>query len=223
MRKIIKNRFHLAFSIVLLLFISINVMAQPHKSNVQSSNQPWKFGIRAGLGYDVASIQQGAEYKLGFKAGLVGEKRLVYNMYFQPSLSFQNKGYSYELPFNEKGDINAYLIEGVAGILMKFGDERVGKGLVIVISPYFTYGIGGKSSFEDLRDSTIENYYDNIREKTFSDNRLTKFDIGFQLGLGYDLNHNWEIGGSYNFGMLRMQTYTNFRWKGFQAHLSYFF
>jgi len=206
-------------TLLLLLLISINLKAQPVKSNVETSTQPWKYGLRAGLSYDIATIQQDADYKFGWKAGLVAEKRLVYNIYFQPSLSFQNKGYKYELRFNNKGDINSYLIEGVAGILMKFGDERAGSGLIISVSPYFTYGIGGKSTFEDLRDTVSLGV---LTENSFSDNRLQKFDIGFQLGLGYDINHRWELGGSYNFGLLRMMNYTNFRWKGFQVHLSYF-
>ncbi|HHT02815.1 MAG TPA: PorT family protein [Bacteroidales bacterium] len=225
MRNIILNRLKgfLLLAFVLPLFFGINLMAQPVKSTVETSNQPWRYGIRAGANYDIATLQQGGEYKFGWKAGFVAEKRLVYNMYFQPSLSFQNKGYKYERTFNDKGNVNAYLIEGVAGILMKFGDERIGRGLIISVAPYFTYGIGGKSSFEDLRDTSANNFYGKITENTFSDNRLKAFDLGFQLGVGYDISHRWELGGTYVFGLHRMMTYTNFRWKGFQVHLSYFF
>lgn len=225
MKNIVSKKiiYFIPFIFSLLILFNISLVAQPVKSKVKSSNQPWQYGLRAGASYDIATLQQGAEYKLGWKIGFVAEKRLVYNMYFQPSLSFQNKGYIYERPFYDKGNINAYLIEGVAGILMKFGDERLGRGFIISISPYFTYGVGGKSSFEDLRDPTTNNYYGKITENTFSDNRLKPFDLGFQLGIGYDINHNWEIGGNYTFGLQRMMSYTNFRWKGFQVHLTYFF
>ena len=224
MRNIISKKtiYFILFVFLLSALFSTKIIAQPVKSKVKSSNQPWQYGLRAGLSYDIATLQQGANYKMGWKAGLVAEKRLVYNMYFQPSLSIQNKGYSYERPFYDKADINAYLIEGVAGLLMKFGDEKIGRGFIISISPYFTYGVGGKSSFEDLRDTTTNNYYGKITEKTFSDNRIKPFDLGFQLGIGYDINHNWEIGGNYIFGLQRMMSYTNFRWKGFQVHLTYF-
>jgi hypothetical protein len=207
-----------------LLIISISIQAQPIDSKVKSSRQPWDFGFRAGGCYDIATLQQGANYKLGWKVGLVGEKRLVYNIYFQPSLSFQNKGYTYERTYYDKGNVNAYLIEGVAGLLMKFGDERAGKGLSLIIAPYFSYGVGGKSTFEDLRDeATTTDYYGKVTENTFSDTRLKSFDIGFQLGLGYDFNHKWELGGVYNFGLQRMMNYTNFRWRGYQINLTYFF
>ena len=225
MRKIISYKFNhsIPLTSLFLLFFSINLMAQPVKSTVETSNQAWKYGVRVGGGFDKTTLQQGGEYKLGWKAGFVAEKRLVYNMYFQPSLSFQNKGYKYEMPFNNRYDINAYLIEGVAGMLMKFGDERAGRGLILSVAPYFTYGIGGSSTFEDLRDPSTPNYYGKVTEKTFSDNRSNAFDIGFQLGIGYDLNHRWEIGGVYIFGLNKMMNYSNARWAGFQVHLSYFF
>ncbi|MFA7081156.1 MAG: outer membrane beta-barrel protein [Bacteroidales bacterium] len=225
MRKIISYKFNhlITLTSLFLLFFSINLMAQPVKSTVETSNQAWKYGIRAGANYDGTNIRQGSEYKIGWKAGFVAEKRLVYNMYFQPSISFLNKGYQSEMPFSQRDDINAYLIEGVAGMLMKFGDERAGRGLIISIAPYFTYGIGGNSIFEDLRDPLDTNYFGKVTEKTFSDNRLNAFDIGFQLGLGYDINHRWELGGVYIFGLNKMRNNSNALWTGFQVHLSYFF
>lgn len=225
MRKINLNKLtaFLPFTFLFALLFSINLMSQPVKSTVETSKQAWKYGIRAGASYDAVTLQHGGEYKFGWKAGFVAEKRLVYNMYFQPSLSFLNKGYKYERQFYDKGDINAYMIEGVMGMSMKFGDERAGRGLIISIAPYFTYGIAGKSSYEDLRDTTTDNYFGKNTVNTFSDNSLNAFDIGFQLGLGYDLNHRWEIGGVYIFGLNKIMNTANFRWKGFQVHLSYFF
>ena len=205
-----------------LLVITISLQAQPIYSEVKSSHQPWNYGIRLGGSYDNTTLKQGTDYKFGWKVGLVGEKRLVYNMYFQPSLSFQDKGYSYEWTYLAKGNINTYLIEGVAGLVMKFGDERLGQGLIISVSPYFTYGVGGKTTDEDLRSDTVSNFYGRTTSESFSDNKLSRFDLGFQLGVGYDFSHKWEIGGIYYFGLQKMTNFNNYRWRGFQIHLTYF-
>lgn len=210
----------------LIIFIGINASqtkAQPYKSNVQSSKEPWKYGLRAGLSYDNTTVKQGVSPKFGWKAGFVAEKRLVYNLYFQPSLTFQNKGFSSEIPSYEKVDVNAYLVEGTLGLLIKFGDDRKGNGLYISASPYFTYGVGGKTDFEDLRSPSDTTYYGKATINTFSKDLYLPFDLGFQLGLGYDFNHKWTLGGVYYFGMQKMRNDANYRWKGFQIHLSFFF
>lgn len=206
-----------------LLMLSISIQAQPINSEVKASRKPWDFGVRIGGNYDNTTLKQGTDYRLGWKVGLVGEKRLVYNIYFQPSISFQNKGYTYKWSNFEKGDINAYLIEGVAGLLIKFGDDRYNQGLFLSVSPYFTYGVGGKNTREDLRADTVANFMGKTTVETFSDDNLAKFDIGFQLGLGYDFSHKWELGGVYNFGLQRMTNNNNYRWRGFQIQLTYFF
>lgn len=218
----IKTHWVLTLCFSIFLFISTLLNAQPVKSKVKSSNQPWQFGLRIGGSFDNAGS---GDYKFGWKAGFVGEKRLVYNMYFQPSLSFQNKGYKYEIPFHTKGDVNAYLLEGVLGILIKFGDDRLSRGMYIAVSPFFTIGLGGKSEIEDLRDTTAINpvYYGKVTENTFSDYALRTLDLGFHLGVGYDFNRNVSLGGVYYFGLQKMSYYSNARWKGFQIHLSYFF
>lgn len=216
-----------ALSLVLVLFFtgvnSSNIYAQPYKSNVESSKEPWRYGVRAGLSYDNATLKQGVSYKFGWKAGFVAEKRLVYNLYFQPSVSFQNKGFHSEIPNYEKTDVNAYMLEGVLGLLIKFGDDNKGSGLYISASPYFTYGIGGKTEFVDLRNPADSTFYGSASVNTFANDLYQPLDLGFQLGLGYDLNRKFSIGTFYYFGMQKMRNDANYRWKGFQFHLSYFF
>lgn len=188
---------------------------------VKSSNQPWKYGIRAGLNYDIISLQQGSGYKLGYKFGILSEKRLIYNLYFQPSLSFQEKGYNYELPFYSKRDVDAKVIELTGGLLIKFGDERKKRGLFLSMAPYISYGIGGKTTTYDLRNSADN--FGEITEKSFSKTMMKSMDIGFQLGAGYDINNHFELSGTYCLGLQSILRTANFMWRGYQIHLSYFF
>lgn len=202
--------------LVCLCLASLSAFAQPYKSEVVSSHKPWSFGFRAGMSYDKTTLRQGSEAQWGYKAGLVGEKQLIYNICFQPSLSFLSKGYKYgyNIPHSPMEQTRAYEIEGVAGLVMKFGDEREQRGLIIGVSPYFTYGVGGTMTRTDTLGIKT-------KEGAFAQNNMSKFDLGFQLGVGYDLSRHFEMGLYYYFGLEKITTF-NFLWKGLQFHLTYF-
>lgn len=207
--------------ILITFFFNENSGYSQGVSNRKVEDLPWKYALRIGGSYDIISLQQGADYKFGYKAGVVAEKRLIYNLYFQPSLSFVQKGYTYNLPYYSKRDVNAQMIELVGSLMIKFGDERKSRGLFLSTSPYISYGVGGKTKTTDLR--SVADNYGTINEETFSKTMMKSMDVGFQVGLGYDINKNFELGGTYIFGLQSILRTANFMWRGYQFHLSYFF
>lgn len=194
--------------------------AQPVNSKVRSSRDPWQFGIKASGSYDKTSIKNGSKLQLGYKAGFVAEKHLVYMLYFQPSIQFTQKGYKYEIPFGFRDEVYFSMLEIDAGLLMKFGDERMKKGMFFSITPYLT-----KTLSVDWSQTNINPINPNYNQTitTNSLEYLNTLDLGFKLGLGYDFNRHWELSANYTFGLNRISITNNYRWRGVNLNLVYFF
>ena len=90
--------------------------------------------------------------KLGYKAGFVAEKHLVYMLYFQPSVQFTQKGYKYEIPYGFRDETSFSMLEFDAGLLLKFGDERLKRGMFLSLTPYITKALGLKWSQTNINN-----------------------------------------------------------------------
>ncbi len=209
----------LILSLGLIAFFSASAQ-YIQSSEVKSSKEPWRYGIKAGGNLDKISVKSGCSSKFGYKVGLTAEKRLVYNLYFQPSLSFVKKGFEYEIQNGYRMDVNAMLAEIDAGLLLKFGDDRLQKGFFLSLTPYYSYGFAGKSRVTDLNPNS-ENYNKETEYSTFENNN--RGDIGFKLGLGYDFGKRFEIAGNYTFGMNKYSPTANYRWRAWNIQLILFF
>ena len=221
------------FSVIVLLFV-VSAQGFPQieygYDRPKSSTDPWKFGINADISLDWINQRNGIEKQIGWKAGISGEKHLVYNLYFRPVLNFVSKGFVYDEELVARNDVNAYLLDLELTIELKFGDERKGRGFLLYFAPFFTYGIGGTSTFTnqnpinpDGSKNPPANYMQPYEYGTFDDYQLKKEDVGFILGAGYDINHHIEINVNYLMGFLFTGTYNNFRWRGIRTGLTYFF
>lgn len=202
----------------LILFSSVNAQ-YPQQKAVKSSKEPWRYGIKAGGSYDYLSIERGGEAKLGYRIGLVGEKRLVYNIFFQPSLNFIQKGFKYEIEKGYRLDVSAMFLEFEAGLLFKFGDDRLQRGFFLSLTPFYNYGIAGTQLHTDLNPKS-PNLNKETEYKMFENNSRT--DLGFRLGIGYDFNKHFEIGAGYTFGMFNYSNTSNYRWRGYNVQLLLF-
>ncbi len=185
-----------------------------------SNEDSWQFGIKTSGSYDKVSIRNGGKSKLGYKLGFLAEKHLLYMIYFQPSVQYSQRGYEYEIinGFHEITTYNALEID--AGLLLKFGDDRLKRGLFFSITPYISRGISVNSSRTNINPNSPE-YNQTITSKDFG--YINKKDGGFKLGIGYDLNKHFEIATNYTFGFNKINNTTNYKWRGFNLHLVYFF
>ncbi|MBQ0113715.1 MAG: outer membrane beta-barrel protein [Bacteroidales bacterium] len=209
------------FSILTLaLLISIEAFSQMEVSKVKSFDDPWKFGIGVGATYDYLNPSQYTQGGVGMKFGICGEKHLVYMIYFRPSMNLWKRDFSMESATRE-GKMNGYFLDFEASIEFKFGDERLGKGFLLSLTPFVSYGLWGNTTYTNL-DVNSADYGKETSYNTFEDDGFTKEDIGYKLGLGYDFNHKWEFNLNYYFGFNYIKNNNNYRWRGVSAGLTYF-
>ncbi len=227
----------LTFILLSLLSITLFSQIEYGYERPKSSTDPWKFGITGGVSWDWINQQNGIQKKIGWRAGISGEKHLVYNIYFRPALNFVKKGFLCDIENNFKNDVNAYLVQAELNFELKFGNEYKGRGFLCYFAPFFSYGIGGKSTLTNQNpinpgnpNLPPENYMVPIEYSTFYEDRdklknlsFAKEDVGFILGVGYDINHNIELNFNYTLGFINIGAYNNFRWQNLNFSLTYFF
>lgn len=230
--------------IILLLLADISVFGQIEYGydRPKSSTDPWKFGINANVSQDWINQKNGIDKQIGWKAGISGEKHLVYNIYFRPVFNFAKRGFACEIENEFRNEVNAYLLDMELTIELKFGDEFRGRGFLLYFAPFFTYGISGTSTYTNLNPVdpnkvTQEHPYNPLKPEefypdnylqpqdygTFDDYQLKKEDVGFILGVGYDINHHLELNLYYVLGFLNVGSYNNFRWRSVNFGITYFF
>src|SRR5690554_7760288 len=78
-----KTYIHIIIILIISFFYAYSGYSQG-VSNRKVEDLPWKYALRIGGSYDIISLQQGADYKFGYKAGVVAEKSLFINSYSHP-------------------------------------------------------------------------------------------------------------------------------------------
>lgn len=209
---------------IFALFYSVFALAQMEVSTVKESREPWKFGISVNGTCDWVNQPKYIEKKYGAKVGVVGEKHLVYNLYFKPMLAMWKKGYKSVFKQGTT-DVEGYFLDIEAKLELKFGDERAGRGLVVSLTPFITYGLFGNTTWTNSDQNDKDNYTEGMSKtvKTFDDGNLHKEDVGYMFGIGYDFNHHWEINASYTMGFVNIGRWNNYRWRGWSIGMTYFF
>lgn len=202
------------------IFISLICLLSLNLSQANSNDDSWQFGIKAGSSYNKTSIKSGGKSKLGYKLGFLAEKHLIYMLYFQPSVQYSKKGYEYEIKNGFRETASYDMIEIEAGLLLKFGDDRLKRGLFFSITPYIARGITVNCTKTNINPNSSE--YNQTTTSNNFDN-ISKKDSGFKFGIGYDFNKHFEIATNYTFGFNRINNTTNYKWRGFNLHLVYFF
>ncbi len=224
------NRLIIIIFSVIIASVSSFAQIEYGYDRPKSSTDPWKFGLNVNVSQDWINQQNGIEKKIGWKAGISGEKHLVYNIYFRPVFNFVSRGYTCNIANNFKNDVNAYLLDLELTIELKFGNELKGRGFLVYFAPFFTYGIGGTSTYTNLNpinpngtNTPPDNYLMPIEYGTFDDYQFKKEDVGFIVGAGYDINHHIELNFNYVVGFFHVGSYNNFRWKNINFGITYFF
>lgn len=187
------------------LFIGLTILLINFKASGQENET--KFGIKAGLNY--SNFILGKEFpsdfpanfngKIGFHVGGFLKLKLTNDLILKPELIFSKQGAEFEIDLgsltidpdplfadNYKTDIKESLF-----LLPIMLDYYFNESFDIEFGPQLGYVISQNISTNN-ETATINSAYKNY----------DKFEIGLNLGLGYNFAKIYRIGIRYNYGIM---------------------
>ena len=184
------------------------------------------FGLKAGL--NVSTITGGGgqgygyQYRAGFSGGLLADLPLSDHLSFHPELLYSQKGAKYSgadelggVPVSINGNLRLHYLD--LPLLLRLKSN----GLFFEVGPQLGYLLGVK------QEATVT--VPGLPSFTDNDTDLTghrRLDVGYVLGLGYQLPQGLEFGLRYNGGISDLQNPSDdpkLRNSVFQAQVGYAF
>lgn len=171
------------------------VSAMLFTTEVSAQEGPVSYGFKAGTNlsnYRLGGNLSGSKSKMsvGGSVGGFAKVDLSTNLALQVGIDAYYKSSKLESPkYNSAGKFKSYGVEVPLFAIVQGG---AGSGnLFIGAGPYIGYGLSAKSG-------GVNHYKDagEIGKPT-----MKRFDYGFGGIAGFDINENWQINGSYQFGL----------------------
>lgn len=180
--------------------------------------------VVAKVGGGLASAYGSVRAVGAYKAGVAYEYEIGGNWSLEGGLFYNGKGYK------EKDKTVSIFDDAGVPVLDDNGNQRTGKMnrtvnaqyislpvvfhyyceltpqkyLVFTAGPYAAYGVGGKDKTKgDASLSDYKRYYSD--RNTFSVSGTKRFDLGLEVGLGYQWTQALTVAAEADFGMLRMR------------------
>lgn len=195
----------------LLLALSVTTCALGAKAQETPGTT---FGIRAGVnfqninGKDVFDEKLDNKIKTGFNVGVNAEIPIASEFYLQPGVLFTTKGAKSK--DDDDAKVNLSYIEVPINFLYK---PELGMGkLLLGIGPYIAFGIGGKVSNGDGKETDVEftkevsaaNYSAATSQGLFP--YFKRFDAGGNLLVGYEFSNNFSFQLNAQLGMININS-----------------
>ncbi|MCS3796068.1 porin family protein [Niastella sp. OAS944] len=197
------------------------------------------FGIRAGVnfqninGRDLFDEKLDNKIKTGFHVGVNAEIPIATEFYLRPGVLFTTKGAKSKDDDDIK--VNLSYIEVPINFLYK---PELGMGkLLLGIGPYIAFGIGGKVSNADGKETDVE-FTKEVSAQNFSPAAalgyypyFKRFDAGGNLLVGYEFSNNFSVQLNAQLGMININSdikdlssdNTKFKNTGFGVSVGYRF
>ena len=191
--------------IILILLVSISINAQTSKM---------KFGIKSGINLSkyTPELYVGnsrlADYqgKIGFYIGGYTNIEISEKFKIQPEILFSSQGTKRVFENISFTDSNGILI-GTGDIEEKIRESVISMPIIL------QYFINNKFNLEggiqlgyiiDRKQKTSKNPFDEFLENNSQNNNTNydKFDLGFNVGLGYEIFENLRINTRYFLGLI---------------------
>lgn len=172
------------------------------------------FGVRAGVnfqninGKDFLDKKLDNKIKTGFNIGVNAEIPIASEFYLQPGVLFTTKGAKSK--DDDDAKVNLSYIEVPINFLYK---PELGMGkLLLGIGPYIAFGIGGKVSNGDGKETDVEfakevsaaNYSAATSQGLFP--YFKRFDAGGNLLVGYEFSNNFSFQLNAQLGMININS-----------------
>lgn len=195
----------------LLLALSVTVFALGAKAQETPGTT---FGVRAGVnfqninGKDFLDEKLDNKIKTGFNIGVNAEIPIASEFYLQPGVLFTTKGAKSK--DDDDAKISLSYIEVPINFLYK---PELGMGkLLLGIGPYIAFGIGGKVSNGDGKETDVEftkevsaaNYSAATSQGLFP--YFKRFDAGGNLLVGYEFSNNFSFQLNAQLGMININS-----------------
>lgn len=159
-------------------------------ANAQSTDQPIRFGIKAGANFSNIIKDDGnnnfeTDYLTGFHAGVTVDIKLLENLAFTPELLYSTKGYKLTSSFGEFTQTTHFIDVPILASI------RLGGGLNLVAGPQVSFLLSTNNKFENGFLTTQEQIVEDESD------RFKKSLVGGVIGFRYDFNNRVGINGRY--------------------------
>jgi hypothetical protein len=156
-----------------------------------------RYGLKAGVslaqltGYTVT----GSRNQVGATAGLMADAALSEKFSLHPELLYSQKGRRFEGSgpggFSSSNEARFHYLDLPVLLRLKFN------GFFVETGPQAGYLLYARNSYSQSSSSMPPLAY------SINTTRNTRrFDLGYVLGIGYQLRERWELGARYNGGIL---------------------
>ena len=185
----------------------IAMMVISSSMKAQTTEKRFDFGVKSGGNLSTtihAELYKENEHKLGFYFGGFANIKLSEKLKLQPELLYSNQGYNFEYFLKDIRD-NYYV---------KYRDTQSYIYLPIVLQYYFfnkmNVEVGMQAGYWiSNREKTVKSSLPSEvgQTKTLDLNDSDRFDFGFNLGAGYDLNKNVRINARYSLSVIKINDF----------------
>ncbi|WP_163708890.1 porin family protein [Mangrovibacterium lignilyticum] len=176
-----------------------------------------RIGLKAGVNFananfEVMDLNVSLSSRTGVLFGVVSEFQLYDFLYLQPALLFAQKGYDAEFEGMSGFDHFNYLDLPI-NFLVKA--DLQGPKLLLYTGPTISYGLNGKTEFENDREDI---------QFGSGDDKYDRFALGWNVGGGLEFL-NLQLTGEYTFGLSDITHLgdVSLKHKAFSISLAYFF
>lgn len=159
-------------------------------ANAQSTDQPIKFGVKAGVNYSNIIKDDGnnnfkSDYLVGYHAGVTLDIKLLENLAFTPEALYSTKGYKLTSSIGEFTQTTHFIDVPILASI------KLGGGLNLVAGP--------QVSFLLSTDNKFETGFGTAEQKIVEDDsdRFKKSLVGGLIGFRYDFSNKIGINGRY--------------------------
>lgn len=194
-KTLLMKRIYKLTLVALIAFSSTSLFAQ----------SPIKFGIDAGVNLSNSSLDDSGvdkKAKVGFQIGVVAEYEFAPDFFLQSGLSFTTKGSKYEekvSSHDESVTFNQMYLQLPIYAAYKL-EVTPDMKIVFNAGPYMAYGIGGKTKWKNPTIGGDAVYTGTLKEDTFGDDGLKRFDFGLGGGVGAEFSQIF-VGLKYELGL----------------------
>lgn len=159
-------------------------------ANAQSTDQPIRLGVKAGVNYSNIIKDDGnnnfkTDYLVGYHAGLTLDIKLLENLAFTPEALYSTKGYKLTSSVGEFTQTTHFIDVPI------LASVRLGGGLNLVAGPQVSFLLSTNNKFETG--------FGTAEQKIVEDDsdRFKKSLVGGLIGFRYDFSNKIGINGRY--------------------------